>query len=148
MQLSFGGQEAVRFLGASGLTLAAYGSTPFPDICMKFLEHSCPRCQGAVKFALLELTAQCSGCGSALEMKPDFLRTLTSKALFFSGALLLGSTISDMLTSLGFADQGVDRLVADLTIGAGYYFICRLVFSAFQRPEACLLQEQGKRSLP
>lgn len=135
MQSSFRGQEAVRFLGASSLTPAAHGRTPFPDVCMKFLEHSCPRCQGAVKFSLLDLTAQCSGCGSALEMKPDFLRTLTSKALFYSGALLLGNTMSDMLTSLGFVDQGIDRLVVDLTIGVGYYFICRLVFSVFQRPE-------------
>lgn len=80
-----------------------------------------------------------------LELQPVFLATSTSKLLFFSGALLTGSTMSGVFSSLGFAEQGVDRLAADLVLGVCYYFICRLAFAVFQRPCSHMVDSKGAR---
>jgi hypothetical protein len=76
--------------------------------------------------------ATCCECrGARLELRRDFLATFPSKVLFLSGALLLGSTLSDTLASLGVSEHGVSRPLIDLAIGAGYYFTCHLIFSCF-----------------
>ena len=91
---------------------------------------------------LFETRAYCERCGARLELTPAFLSTFPSKVLFVSGAVLLGSTLSDMLTSLGFPEQGVSRPLIDLAIAASYYFTCRLIFFFFQHTEMVSLQRQ------
>jgi hypothetical protein len=80
---------------------------------------------------LFKIPTYCECCGARLELRRDFLSTFPSKVLFLSGALLLGSTLSDTLASLGVSEHGVSRPLIDLAIGAGYYFTCRLIFSFF-----------------
>jgi hypothetical protein len=68
-----------------------------------------------------------------LELGPDFLSTLPGKVLFFSGAVLLGSSLSETLSALGYQELSFDRMVIDVGFGVAYYFVSRLVFSLFQR---------------
>jgi len=95
---------------------------------MKLLECRCPKCQQP-----LATSTYCWRCKSLLELGPDFLSTLPGKALFISGAVLLGSSLSEPLSTLGYQEASIDRIIIDVGIGIGYYFICRFVFSLFQR---------------
>ena len=76
----------------------------------------------------------CKQCSSKLEIKPVFLATLSSKALFVSVALLLGSTLSGVLTQMGLNEFGIERLIVDGWLGMAYYYAARFAFSFFQRP--------------
>jgi hypothetical protein len=69
-------------------------------------------------------------------LKPRFLQSFTSKVLFLSGGVLVGYFLPSWLTWLGYPALGADRLVVDLVAGVGYYFLCRFIFLAFQRPQA------------
>ena len=80
---------------------------------------------------LFKIATYCECCGASLELRRDFLPTFTSRVLFVAGAILLGSTLSDPLTSLGVSEHGVSRLLIDLAIGVAYYFTCRLIFTVF-----------------
>jgi hypothetical protein len=105
---------------------------------MKFLEHQCPKCRRQ-----LELPTYCRYCKSTLELKPDFLSTFPSKVLFFSGALLLGSSLSGILTAAGIYEFGIYRLIVDTGLGAGYYLASRFVFSFFQHPTVASSQSSN-----
>jgi len=69
----------------------------------------------------------CAVCHAPLPagLPATFLSTFSSKVLFFSVSLLIGSTLPNQLSALGVPMQGSWRLVIDLAIGAGYYFVCR-----------------------
>jgi hypothetical protein len=105
---------------------------------MKRHEPHCPKCQQP-----LATSRYCWRCKSLLEFGPDFLSTLPGKALFVSGAVLLGSSLSETLSALGYQELGIDRLMIDVGLGIGYYFICRFVFSLFQHRTVVQTQHRG-----
>ena len=104
---------------------------------MVLMQRSCPRCHRVLRFPLWDQTFECPGCARSLSLAPAFLATLSEKILFFLGALLLGTTVADIYASIGLVAQGLPRLLADLVVGVGYFGVCRLLFSAFQRIEIC-----------
>ncbi|MCB4359108.1 hypothetical protein [Quatrionicoccus australiensis] len=91
-------------------------------------KRQCPEClqQTAV------VTRRCH-CGLRFGSRPVFLSTLSSKVLFFSGALLLGSSLSGTLNAMGFSTLGASRLLIDLGLGTAYYFVVRFVYFLCQR---------------
>ena len=95
---------------------------------MKLSECRCPNCQQP-----LATSAYCWRCKSLLELGPDYLSTLPGKVLFFSGAVLLGSSLSETLSALGYQEYSLDRITIDVGFGIAYYFVFRLVLSLFQR---------------
>jgi hypothetical protein len=101
---------------------------------MKLFAKPCPLCAASVEFTLLGETTECSQCGRTLTLHPDFLATISGKLLFFSGALLLGSTLCDINASRDFMEPGMGRVVVDLLIGFVYFLLCRFLFFLFQRP--------------
>jgi hypothetical protein len=68
-----------------------------------------------------------------MSLHPEFLSTVSGKILFFSGSLLLGSTIADFYSYMGLTDSGVDRLLCDLLAGIAYFLVCRLSFFSIKR---------------
>ena len=102
---------------------------------MRLLEYACPECRRPVHFSPLDAGCQCRACRVRLTLTPRFLPTLASKLLFFLGAVLLGCSMSGVLTARGLVELGMERLVVDLVAGVAYFALCRLVFFAFQRPQ-------------
>lgn len=106
---------------------------------MKRLECCCPACQQP-----LAANSYCWRCKSLLEFKPEFLSTLPGKVLFFSGAVLLGSSLSETLSALGYQEFSIDRMVIDVGLGIGYYLTSRFVFSLFQRSSVVEAPHRGE----
>lgn len=105
---------------------------------MKRHEYLCPSCQQP-----LASSRYCWRCKSLLEFGPEFLSTQPGKVLFFSGAVLIGSSFSETLSVLGYQELGIDRLMIDVGLGIGYYFICRFVLSLFQHRTVVQTQYRG-----
>lgn len=105
---------------------------------MRRLESQCPKCQQP-----LATSTYCWRCKSLLEFGPEFLSTLPGKVLFLSGAVLLGSSLSETLSALGYLELSFDRLMIDVGLGIGYYFICRFVHSLVQHRTVVQTQHRG-----
>jgi len=80
-----------------------------------------------------EVAARCSHCELKQEKSPIFFSTPASKVLFFFGALLVGSSLSGTLTTMGLYALGVDRLLVDIGFGIAYYCLVSFAFSLLQR---------------
>jgi hypothetical protein len=95
---------------------------------MKFSHPRCPVCARRLPVPWFKSAGiSCPGCASRLELEPRFLSTTQGLLLFFAGALLLGTSLTDFLTWEGFAERSVQRVLADLLIAGGYYGVWRYV---------------------
>lgn len=102
---------------------------------MNFLRRQCPNCKFMLEMTPFKIRTHCQCCGSVLELRPDFLSTFSGKVLFFSVAMLLGNTLSDLLSVMDFPEDELVRVFIDLVASAVYYAICRVLFSCFQHPK-------------
>lgn len=95
---------------------------------MKWNRYSCAACRAPLAIGLSDGQRRCPRCGVLNELAPAFLRTLSARGLFFSGALWLGLHLHDPALGL----EGAWRLVFDLGVAVTYYWLCRALFSFFQ----------------
>ena len=92
---------------------------------------SCPLCRHALSRELC-----CAGCGYEFELKPPFLASMKSKALFLFGAVCIGWAATQVHRHLAIEDEWILRLILDVAIGVAYFHVCRRLFSLFQYVEA------------
>lgn len=88
---------------------------------------SCPLCRHALSRELY-----CVRCGYEFELKPPFLASMISKALFLFGAVCIGWATTQVHRHLAIEDQWLLRLILDIAIGVAYYDVCRRLFSSCQ----------------
>jgi hypothetical protein len=104
---------------------------------MAFQIPHCPTCHKPLATPWFQMgKATCHCCGHGLELQPEPLTTLQAWATFFAGAALTGYGFTNLLNWVGFQDQSLPRVIADILIALAYYLAWRYVF--FLSQDACL----------
>lgn len=101
---------------------------------MKFSIPHCPRCRRRLAVPWLQFDGTtCSKCGSDLVLKPGQF-SLQIWLLFFSGALLVGSTVSGYLSWLAIPELSIPRMAVDAALAIPYFTVWRYVYFLRQEP--------------